>query len=57
MFINNQNLGRYWNDKGPQKTLYIPAPLLREGDNEIVIFETDGVDTPTVEFLAAPILG
>ena len=55
--VNGFNLGRYWNDKGPQKTLYIPAPLLREGDNEIVIFETDGVDTPTVEFLAAPILG
>ena len=55
--VNGFNLGRYWNDKGPQKTLYIPAPLLREGENEIVIFETDGVDTPTVEFLAEPILG
>ena len=55
--INGFNLGRYWNDKGPQKTLYVPAPLLRAGENEIVIFETDGVDTPTVEFLAKPILG
>ena len=55
--VNGFNIGRYWNDKGPQKTLYIPAPLLRTGENEIVIFETDGVDTPTVEFLDAPILG
>ena len=55
--VNGFHIGRYWNDKGPQKTLYVPAPLLREGENEIVIFETDGVDTPTVEFLAEPILG
>lgn len=41
-FINGFNLGRYWNDAGPQKTLYIPAPLLKEGRNELIIFETDG---------------
>ncbi len=55
--VNGFTLGRYWNDKGPQKTLYLPAPLLREGDNEILLFETDGVDTPLVEFLSEPILG
>ena len=55
--VNGFHLGRYWNDKGPQRTLYLPAPLLREGENEIIVFETDGTDTPEVELLAAPELG
>ena len=40
-FINGFNLGRYW-EKGPQKRLYIPGPLLKQGKNEIILFETDG---------------
>ncbi|MCR5823461.1 MAG: beta-galactosidase [Lachnospiraceae bacterium] len=44
IFVNGFNIGRYWNDAGPQKTLYVPAPLLKEGRNEIIIFETDGLD-------------
>lgn len=35
VYINGFNLGRYWNPAGPQKTLYLPAPLLREGENEL----------------------
>ncbi|NOU74958.1 beta-galactosidase [Paenibacillus sp. LMG 31458] len=46
-FINGFNLGRYW-DIGPQKTLYIPAPLLREGENELVLFELQGMKNPVV---------
>lgn len=38
VFINGFNLGRYWK-AGPQKRLYLPAPLLKEGTNEIVAFE------------------
>lgn len=38
VFINGFNLGRYWK-AGPQKRLYLPAPLLKEGTNEIVVFE------------------
>lgn len=37
-YINGFNLGRYW-QIGPQKTLYIPAPLLRTGTNELILFE------------------
>lgn len=37
-WVNGFNLGRYW-EAGPQKALYVPGPLLREGINEIVIFE------------------
>jgi beta-galactosidase len=38
LWINGFHLGRYW-EKGPQRTIYLPGPLLREGSNELVIFE------------------
>ena len=49
-FINGFNLGRYWSE-GPVQYLYIPAPLLKKGRNEIIIFETEGriADTLTLE--------
>ena len=48
-WVNGFNLGRYWS-RGPQRTLYIPAPLLREGENELIVFELHGTDRHTVEF-------
>ena len=30
--------------------------LLREGENEIVVFESDGYDTPEVSFVDVPVL-
>ncbi len=46
VYINGFNLGRYWNPAGPQKTLYLPAPLLREGENELAVLELEGIDGP-----------
>lgn len=48
-FINNFNLGKFW-DIGPTSYLYIPGPLLKLGENKIIIFETEGkyVDTITL---------
>ncbi|MGW0123010.1 beta-galactosidase, partial [Streptomyces sp. NPDC003327] len=37
-WINGFNLGRYWS-RGPQRSLYVPAPVLRAGANEIVVLE------------------
>jgi len=56
VFVNGFNLGRYW-EVGPTKTLYLPAPLLRKGDNEIIIFELEGVEDLSVEFVDKPNLG
>ena len=42
-FINGYNLGRYWT-VGPQLTLFVPATLLKEGENELVMFEAEGND-------------
>ncbi|MBQ8177761.1 MAG: beta-galactosidase [Clostridia bacterium] len=55
VFINGFNLGRYWNE-GPQRTFYIPAPLLKE-QNEIVIFEQERAYTNSVGFQEKPIYG
>lgn len=38
VWVNGHNLGRYWNI-GPQKRLFCPAPWLKKGKNEIVIFD------------------
>jgi beta-galactosidase len=38
VWVNSHNLGRYWNI-GPQKRLYCPASFLREGLNEIMVFD------------------
>lgn len=57
VFINGFNLGRYWNTAGPQKTLYIPGPLLKEGRNEIVVLELEKTDTNTIQLIDKPKLG
>ena len=55
--VNGFNLGRYYNDAGPQKTLYCPAPMLREGENEIIVFEMDSCDRNEIVFTDTPDLG
>lgn len=56
VWLNGFNLGRYWS-RGPQRTLFVPAPVLRQGANEIVVFETAGAASATVRFVARPNLG
>jgi len=55
-WINGFCLGRYWN-RGPQKTLFIPAPLLHSGANELIVFELHGAEKPVVELVDKPDLG
>lgn len=57
VIVNGFNLGRYYNPAGPQKTLYVPAPILREGDNEVIVFETDKASRGYVTFTDKPKLG
>ena len=35
VFVNGFNLGRYFKI-GPTETLYLPGPLLREGENQVI---------------------
>ena len=55
-YINGFNLGRYWNI-GPQKRLYIPGPLLKKGKNTIILFESEGITSDSIELCDAPYLG
>ena len=56
IFLNGFNLGRFW-EIGPQKRLYIPAPLLKKGKNEIIVFETDGKQPGTITLKDEPDIG
>jgi beta-galactosidase GanA len=38
IWVNGHNLGRYW-EIGPQKRLFCPKTFLRQGMNEIIIFD------------------
>ena len=53
VFLNKVPLGRFWNI-GPQKRLYLPAPMLRQGENEIIIFETEGISGDQMDFFREP---
>ncbi|MFH8555177.1 glycoside hydrolase family 35 protein [Streptomyces celluloflavus] len=46
-WVNGFCLGRYW-AVGPQRTLFVPGPVLRAGDNELLLLELEG---------APPLLG
>ncbi|MDN6161815.1 MAG: beta-galactosidase [Atopostipes sp.] len=50
VLVNGFNIGRYW-DIGPTLSLYVPKHLLNEGKNSIVIFETEGKYSETLDLL------
>ncbi|MBF0777134.1 glycoside hydrolase family 35 protein [Streptococcus cuniculi] len=41
VFVNQENIGRFW-ERGPLLSLYVPKGYLKKGENEIIIFETEG---------------
>jgi beta-galactosidase len=55
VWVNGHNLGRYW-EIGPQQSLYCPAPWLKTGPNEIIVFEFNDVRHGAIAGLAKPIL-
>ena len=55
-WLNGFNLGRHW-EIGPQRTLYIPAPLLKAGENELIVLELHETAGAVVELREAPELG
>lgn len=58
VWVNGHHIGRYW-QVGPQQTLYIPAPWLKKGENEVIVFEMlkmwqdklSGIDYPILDQL------
>ena len=47
VWVNGFCLGRYW-ERGPQRTLYVPAPVVRAGENEVIVLELDHLENPVV---------
>lgn len=56
VWVNGFNLGRYWS-AGPQETLYLPGPLLRQGWNELTVLELYHTEKATVILQERPELG
>lgn len=38
-FINGINLGRHWDIENSENKLFIPAPFIKQGVNEIIVFD------------------
>jgi beta-galactosidase len=55
-WVNGFHLGRYWN-RGPQHTLYVPAPVLRSGANELVLLELHATTGTRAQLTDTPDLG
>lgn len=47
MWVNGHNLGRIW-DIGPQRSLYLPAPWMGQGDNTVVVFDLQAPQQPVL---------
>ena len=50
--MNGRNLGRY-DRRGPQRTLYVPRSFLKQGDNEVIFFESGrSARSKTIDFVS-----
>lgn len=50
VWVNGFNIGRFFNSAGPQRTLYVPAPLLKVGTNEIIVLEMEKCENGEIIF-------
>lgn len=53
VFVNGHNIGRFWN-VGPTLSLYVPKGFLKEGDNQVIVFETEGIYDQRITFNQKP---
>ena len=54
VWVNGRNLGRYWEAAGPQHTLYLPAPFLHPGENELIVMDLHGALAASIATVASP---
>jgi beta-galactosidase len=54
VWVNGHNLGRTWNI-GPQRSLYVPAPWLRKGSNEVIVFDYGPLGAISTRGLSEPL--
>ena len=51
--VNGFNIGRYY-EVGPQKSFFVPASVLIKGNNEMVVFDSDGAKELNAYFVDQP---
>jgi len=54
VWVNGHNLGRTWS-VGPQESLYLPAPWLQKGVNQVVAFDFTDLERPELRGVDHPI--
>jgi len=54
VWINGQNMGRYWKI-GPTQTMFVPGTWLKKGTNTIIVFDLDSHANPVVNGITNPI--
>eukprot|EP00892_Ulva_mutabilis_P010464 jgi/Ulvmu1/7790/UM004_0019.1 len=54
VWVNGNNVGRFWTPKGPQQALFVPGVFLYSGINEIVVLELEAKREGITPFLSAP---
>ncbi len=55
VWVNGHALGRFWNI-GPTQTMYLPGPWLKPGENEIVVLDLLGPESPVISGRESPVL-
>jgi len=55
VWVNGHGMGRYWKI-GPQQTLYVPGCWLKEGENEVIVFDLASPEKNTITGLRYPVL-
>ncbi len=56
VWVNGHNLGRFWGI-GPQRSLFLPAPWLHKGRNEVIVLDTQPTGTLSLSGVKDPIFG
>lgn len=55
-YVNEFNLGRFWQNKGPQLTLFVPKSAFKLGLNTVTVLSLDKIDSAMayMEFVKEP---
>ncbi|MBA8779534.1 beta-galactosidase [Staphylococcus schleiferi subsp. coagulans] len=53
VLVNGFNIGRYW-EVGPSQSLYISKAFLKQGKNEIIVFDSEGKYAESIDLIQKP---
>ncbi len=53
VLVNGFNIGRYW-EVGPSQSLYVSKAFLKQGKNEIIVFDSEGKYAESIDLIQKP---